>query len=221
MFLDAVELAPVATPKKATELEAALAQWSAPPLSQIGHHGARCCDAARSWLLGMDVANRGAMPALVGPRWIRGLYKWGPSRWPIYWCEAVREKTLDCGALAWMTREVLRARGLSCFLAQSVQRYGEETTSHWAASWHAGGQSPQWVRGGLVYHEICAIAMPDGTLRLWDPSAGWWLEESVKDGYGSLAALRIADPTGELYNTPVSWAGQTINAGIWALLKTE
>ena len=60
------------------------------PASYISHHGAPCCDIAREWITGMDFSQLNAGHPLTGPRWLRKHFKWGPSKWPMHWCEAVQ-----------------------------------------------------------------------------------------------------------------------------------
>src|SRR3712207_2487200 len=75
------------------------------PASAIQHHGRPCCRLAREWVFATDFSQLNGESLLTGPRWIRHKYKWGPSKWPIHWCEAVEQKTLDCGALASLAHE--------------------------------------------------------------------------------------------------------------------
>src|SRR6187551_1969381 len=82
-----------------SNVDAGIATWENFPASSISHHGQPCCEIAREWITGMDFSQLNAGHPLTGPRWLRKLFKWGPSQWPMHWCEAVKEKTLDCGEL--------------------------------------------------------------------------------------------------------------------------
>ncbi len=110
MFLDTVNPKLIIADLKAADLQTAGCETAAPaapyevwkyfPHSHISHHGKPCCETAREWFLSMDYALLAGESPLTGPRWIRARYEWGPSAHPIHWCDAVKRKTLDCGALA-------------------------------------------------------------------------------------------------------------------------
>jgi hypothetical protein len=104
-------------------LQAAIEGWADFPASELADHGEQCCRIAREWLLATDCARQPPGEPLAGPRWIRQRVTWGPNRWPVYWCEAVSGKVLDCGALAALATEAFRGRGLTCYPAQMIQLY--------------------------------------------------------------------------------------------------
>jgi len=64
------------------------------------HHGKLCCETSREWMTATDFSTLNGGNLLAGPRWLRERFKWGACSHPIHWCETVRKKTLDCGALA-------------------------------------------------------------------------------------------------------------------------
>lgn len=129
----------------------------------------------------------------AGPRWIRQRYSWGPSSWPIYWCEAVEAKVLDCGALAAISRELFNARGIECYATQFIQRYSADASENWHATWE-GEQNcaPHWIRDDLVYHEGCATLMADDRIRIWDPTPAWWVKPKQFNGYGAVLAVKVS-----------------------------
>jgi hypothetical protein len=45
--------------------------------------------------------------------------------------------------------------------------------------------------GEVIYHEGNAILVGEDEVKLWDSSAGCWLNPSQVKGYGSLAAVRL------------------------------
>jgi hypothetical protein len=192
----------------------AYSPWQQFPHTSLEHHGGACCEAAREWFLAMDFSLLAGSSPLTGPRWIRARYDWGPSAHPIHWCEAVRQKTLDCGVLAALARECFLARGVRACPAQLVQSYSSDATRHWAARWAAKGSSLHWIKDDLIYHEGCAVLTADRTVRLWDSSAAWWINPLQGAGYGSLAAVRIgaghANPEPVLY-----WGAHRITPGQW------
>jgi len=161
--------------------------------SQISHHGGMCCEIAREWLTSQDFSETGGSSILTGPRWLRQRFNWGASSFPIYWCETVRKKTLDCGALAAFAHEVFTTRGVKSYRIQLVQKFSEVATNQWTSSWNeTNGQQLPWIDNDLIYHEGCAIAVSEREVKVWDASAGWWINANSGDGYGSLAAIRLS-----------------------------
>ena len=151
----------------------------------------------------------------AGPRWIRQRYSWGPSSWPIYWCEAVEAKVLDCGALAAISRDLFTARGIECYATQFIQRYSADASENWLASWE-GEQNcaPHWIRDDLVYHEGCAIMTERGQIRIWDPTPSWWVKSKQFEGYGSVLALRI-NVHGPNAANSFEWGEHSIRPNHW------
>ncbi len=221
MFLDTVNpdimVAERATPARpsAAALAAPYEVWKYFPHSCIAHHSTACCETAREWFLSMDYALLAGESPLTGPRWIRARYDWGPSAHPIHWCEAVKRKTLDCGALAALAIECFKERGVKAFPAQFVQRYSKDATAHWEGRWADDEVSCHWIGEDAIYHEGCAVMMPDGSIGLWDASAAWWINPMQSGGYGSLAAVKVW--TGET-NQPLQWGAHRIMANKWTEL---
>lgn len=200
------------------DTRAAMQKWETFPASTISHHGAQCCDIAREWVLSTDYSQLNAGDPLTGPRWLRHKYTWGPSTWPIHWCEAVEQKTLDCGALAALSQEVFAARGVKSYHAQLIQQYSEDATRQWAEKWNGGDASVHWIKEDLIYHEGSAVVVRDNQIRLWDPSAGWWVNPRQSGGYGGLLALRVFAPQ---HNAPSEfvWGTQRITPNKWQKIE--
>jgi hypothetical protein len=200
------------------DTSAAMQKWQYFPASTISHHGAQCCHLAREWVLSTDYSQLNAGNPLTGPRWLRLKYTWGPSTWPIHWCEAVERKTLDCGVLAALAQEVFAARGVRCYPAQFIQQYTEDATRQWSQSWVKDDASVHWIKEDLIYHEGCAVVVRDNEIRLWDPSAGWWVNPKQFGGYGGLLALRVfaTQP-----NSPAEfiWGTQRISPSHWQKIE--
>lgn len=165
--------------------------WRNFPFSDVSHHGGTCCEMAREWIYAMDHTQLNGGSPLTGPRWLRQRYTWGPTVYPIYWCEAVEEKNLDCGALAAISREIFKSRGVRAFPAQLVQRFSTDATEQWQKKWDAKSASTHWINDDVIYHEGCAVLTEGNEIKVWDPSAGWWVRPIPQNGYGSLLALRI------------------------------
>jgi len=194
-------------------VSAAIERWQQFPASGLSHHDQRCCRVAREWVLAMDCSQLAGAPAVTGPRWLRHKYTWGPSRWPIYWCEAVKEKKLDCGALAALAHEVFTARGVESFPAQFIQQFSAEATCHWNKQWEEKECTVNWIDDELIYHEGCAVVVKDREIKLWDASAGWWLNPRQVGGYGGLLAVRVCAPAAE--SRLFAWGHHTIAPNQW------
>lgn len=192
-------------------------KWRTFPNSYISHHGAACCDIAHAWLLAYDFAQLNGGDVLSGPRWIREHSKWGPSAWPIHWCEAVDAKVVDCGAHAAMAHEVFVARGVPAFRAQFVQRYSADAAASWRENWGKEKVSDHWIDGDAIYHEGNAVLVEDGEVKLWDGSAGWWINpRGGNGGYGSLAAVRIEAQLPDV--AELRWGGRRIVPNEWTAM---
>ncbi|HVG18747.1 MAG TPA: hypothetical protein VNI02_06810 [Blastocatellia bacterium] len=196
------------------DASAAMLVWQHFPASVISHHGEQCCQVAREWTLSMDYSQLSAGNPLTGPRWLRQKYTWGPSSWPIHWCEAVEQKTLDCGALAAMAQEVFAARGVRSFPAQLIQQYTEDATRQWCKRWDSDEISMHWIKEDLIYHEGCAVVLRGDELKIWDPSAGWWIKPEQPGGYGGLIALRIFTPQTDSHIN-FKWGAHRIAPNQW------
>lgn len=195
-------------------LEAGIANWQNFPASTISHHGIACCDIAREWITGMDYSQLNAGNPLTGPRWLRKNFKWGPSKWPMHWCEVVREKTLDCGALAALSHELFLARGVRSYPAQFILEFNDVSTRHWSETWGAAGSCAPWISEGLIYHEGCAVAVGDDEIKLWDATATWWINPKQFGGYAGLLATRVFDWDSARSN-PFTWGSHRIAANTW------
>jgi hypothetical protein len=189
-------------------------KWADWHPSQISHHGQMCCEIAREWITATDFSELGGGSTYAGPRWLRQKFNWGASAFPIYWCEVVRRQTLDCGALAALAHEVFTVRGVKSFRVQLVQRFSQVATNQWSCSWRVDGDLPlRWIDKDLIYHEGCAITVGDGEIKVWDASAGWWVDSKTGDGYGSLLAIRVSATGGA--PTHLTWGNRLIIANQW------
>lgn len=181
-----------ATAVPAFEKKRIFDKWAVWQPSQISHHGKICCEVAREWLTATDFAELNGDHLSTGPRWLRQKFNWGASKFPIYWCEAVRKETLDCGALAAFSHEIFTARNVKCFHVQLVQKFSELSTKQWTESWSETGKQLAWIEDETIYHEGCAIETNDRKIKVWDASAGWWIDPKPSKGYGSVLAIRVS-----------------------------
>jgi hypothetical protein len=191
-------------------------KWKHWEPSQISHHGTICCEIAREWITATDFSELSGGCFFTGPRWLREKFNWGASSFPIYWCEAVRKKTLDCGALAALAHEVFTVRGVETLRAQLVQRFSMVATDQWSCSWSENGDTElRWIDHDLIYHEGCAIVTGDKEIKVWDASAGWWVDPKAGNGYGSLLAIRISDVT----KSNFKWGSKSIPVNRWVKIS--
>lgn len=189
-------------------------KWQDFPISKISHHGQMCCETAREWLSAMDFSQLNAGSNLTGPRWIRQRYNWGPTTWQIHWCEALGQKSLDCGAQAALAQEVFGARGVESYQCQLVQQYSKEATDQWTSRWNDQETSVFWIEDDLIYHEGCAVVTgKDNEIKLWDASAAWWINPRQIGGYGGLRAVRIFTAPGD--GSQFKWGEHSFRANEW------
>jgi hypothetical protein len=190
------------------------AAWAARRPSALADHGAECCATARAWFHAM---NRSLWRGHGGPAWIRRRWEWGPTRWPLHWCEAVAATELCCGAQAALSIEAFRGRGVDAVPVQLVQRYEAHNVPHWHSRWERGGANPAWAADAAaveahVYHEACAL-VEDGAVRVWNPTACAWLPPEQVQGYAGVVAIRVggAEPDGRT----ASWGPLRLALGEW------
>jgi hypothetical protein len=191
MYLAAAELRPDLLEREES-LPLASERWQHFPYSCFSHHGTACCEVAREWIVANDFAQLNGGDLKTGPRWLRQKYEWGPSSWPMHWCEVVERDVIDCGAHAALAHEAFAARGVTAFRAQFVQRYSADATAQWRKKWGDEEVSDHWLTDDAIYHEGNALLVGDDEVKLWDASAGWWINvRQAGGGYGSLVAVRI------------------------------
>jgi hypothetical protein len=197
------------------DTEAAIEKWQHFPASSISHHGRRCCRLAREWVFSMDYSQLNGESLLAAPRWLRQKFDWGPSPWPLTWCEAVEQESLDCGALASLAHEIFTARGVKSFPTQFIQQYSEQAARHWHKQWNAEGTPANWIKEDLIYHEGCAVVVRDNEIRIWDPSASWWMNPKQLGGYGGILAIRIFDTMQNGSSSSFNWGKHRLTANQW------
>ena len=197
----------------ADALAAATRRWDFEP-SRLGDHGRACCRDARGWFRMLDRSAAGDRAAPVTPAWMNHRWKWGPSRWPLHWWEAVRLEKVDCGALAAFAHESLSQRGVPHATVQIIQLYTEEACAHWTSVWDEEADNTRWIEAPLVYHEAVALVRPStGEVQMWDPSRGRWMDDPEAVSYGATIAVRVW-PHGE--ELPALRIGGTeMTAGRW------
>jgi len=134
---------------------------------------------------------------LAGPRWLNRRYQWGPSTWPMHWCEAATETTIDCGVFAALAREAFRLKGVAAYPAQVIRELNTESVAHFERLWSGRDGTFGWTADQHVYHEVTVIvlhdeAAQDGLPRamVYDATDGHWIEPDGERGYGRDVAIR-------------------------------
>ncbi len=195
----------------ATELSPA---WQAAATSTLVSHGA-CCVQARAWLLAsarsFDFA-RSDRATFSAPRWLTRRYVWGPTRWPISWCEAVKAKTIDCGVFAVFAREIFRAKGIEAYGGQVIRSYDAASLAHWRAKWARHPEAFPWIGEDQVFHEIVVVRSGRDTARIYDPTDGIWLDSGTFSGHYGHVAIRGDNPI------PLDWGATRLRRGQWTAL---
>jgi hypothetical protein len=202
-----------------TDARAAMETWQHSPPSTISQHDAACCHIAREWFLAMDYSQLNAVNPLTGPRWLRQKYGWGPSSWPIFWCELAEQKKLDCGALAALAHEIFIARGVSSYPVQLIQQYNEDASRQWYKGWGGDETAVKWIKEDLIYHEGCAVAFGGDEIKIWDPTATWWVNEKQFGGYGVVLALRLFAPPPATAPAAFRWGKHRIVPNQWQKIE--
>jgi hypothetical protein len=169
-------------------------------------------------MLGMDYSQLNGGNPLTGPRWLRQKFKWGPSKWPIHWCGLIREKTLDCGALAALSHQLFLNRGVRSFPAQLILEFNDASARHWQETWNRESTCTHWIGDGLIYHEGCAVAVNDNEIKVWDSTATWWVNPKQFGGYAGLLALRVFDSSAASA-TNFTWGANSIPANTWQKIE--
>lgn len=190
-------------------------RWQDFPFSTLSEHSASCCRIAREWTEAMDFAQLNGNKPSSGPRWLRARYKWGPSPWPMHWCEVIKRGIIDCGAHAALSLAMFRARGLTAFPVQLVQKFDRSATAQWRQRWAREDVSCHWLDETHIYHEATALLVEGSEVKLWDASAGSWIDpRQTAGGYGSVAAIRIF-ASGDDCDWRLSWGGRELLPNIW------
>ncbi|HUR22900.1 MAG TPA: hypothetical protein VMZ73_03405 [Acidimicrobiales bacterium] len=174
-------------------------------------HGSSCCAAARRWLGAVHAAGGPTAP-LSGLGWISELYPWGPTQWPISWCEIVGQEKLDCGAHSAVAREVVRRSGVELLGVQLLLWAGAGDIAHWASTWRSQGVAPTWLFDEMYYHE--AVGVAGETLVVLDTTRNCRVPPDEGPGRGNAAAIRV---TGGDADT-LRWGEHEVRVGHWTLL---
>ena len=201
-----------------SDLSEAMAYWKAQSPSYLSHHRARCCEIAKAWFTALDYSFdslQGPAGMIAGPRWILDRFAWGPSPWPLHWCEAVESLRLDCGALSAFAREIYLQRNVTAAPAQFIQRYSKQAVASWRSQWASGLDHFDWLAQDHIYHEAVAVFYDGAGVRIWDPSNGRWIAHDHTKGYGSTVEIKVTPPSPALDGAVTRWGDRTLRLGAW------
>ena len=190
------------------------------PISVLQRHPGVCCRAAWAWLTTMDRSHLSLGNCVVAPSWLLTKYHWGPTIWPMWLCEAAQAKTLDCGALAAISRDLLRERGDSCFATQLITLFPTRTGRMWNKMWRDAGSDPSWISGSFAYHEVCAIRHGND-LALWDPTENNLLRRTTRQNYGAILGIRVNADTGDSGDGVLQWESVELPLNTWTELPAS
>jgi hypothetical protein len=189
-------------------------EWVEHPASSILHHDQRCCEEARLWFLAYARSMEAGPEAHGGiraPTWLSKHFSWGPSKWPIAWCQLVEEDVVDCGVFAALAREVFTAQGHQAHPAQALLSFNPTCTEHWRGLWKKKDdvKTFPWIGNRVVYHELCVLELPGGEGRIYDSTWGAWYEARQRVGFGAVLAIRTECPR------LLRWGGKILSCGEW------
>lgn len=193
------------------DLIAAANVWRAAHPSGLLMHSAMCCRVAAGWIVANDRSLAEAAGTIV-PWWLRHWKHWGPSPWPLHWCEAVRLGTWDCGVFAAAGDHLMRARGLDSRRVLAIEEATPTETQQWRHLWEAAGREPTWTHGAAAYHEVCGL-VSDGVLSIWDPTEAVWIRPGESLPQAPVLALKVFAANDQ--ELMVNWQGVNLPCGVW------
>lgn len=150
------------------------------------------------------------------PNWLKDTFRWGPHRWPRFWCELQPDSDQDCGVFAELARISLRSAGAKVAPVQLWETFPVDTIAEWSQRWRLAEADASWCGGDEAYHE--AVGILDGVgLEIYDPLD--CVLRTPDGAYGGIRRVRVA-PTEELPSgTKLNWTGIDVTVGDWTLLR--
>lgn len=148
---------------------------------------------AREWFRYCDLTFLAGQAAGTPPIWIYDLFRWGPHEWPVGWADLWTMQAHDCGAMAALSTEIYKMRGVDARPIQLILAFNETTTDAWSALWRDTILEYPWCGNGFAYHEATAVFDCHGQFQIWDPLGRFWLPLGTGEGYESVVAYRVDD----------------------------
>lgn len=187
--------------------------------SRLAMHPSSCCSRARSWFAAMAHSHALLNPGSP-PVWLHDQWEWGPSKWPIHWCEILGNEKLDCGVLAELAEVALRKAGRKTLRMQLIEEHDRDASRNWQQIWYDAGCYGDWIVGRFVYHEVVGI-LSNGGLEAWDPTDNCFTEPSEDRRPGRVAAVRLL-PSGMAVSAEgVIWHGLRLEPNGWQIIEQE
>lgn len=193
-----------------------LSRWLFQPTSRLLEHKDPCCKIARCHLLAMARSFDFRITegqSTTGMHWLQSHFKWGSNPWPLYWCQAMKRKTIDCGVFAEFAKTIFEAKGYEVFHAQIIEKSSNAATAHYANRWIRESGNFEWIGHGFIYHEILGVTCPNDTTRLFDPTDAVWLNPRSISGFGCPIAVRSE------FFTPLLWGPYNLLPDRWTELS--
>lgn len=157
----------------------------------------------------MSLRDRRAPPA-----WLYEKFDWGPSTWPVYWCEAAEAESIDCGVFAAIARALLLARDVPAAAVQLVEKFNEKNVENWRARWTSDAAEVGWLSSPFCYHE--AVGLIDcNDLLIWDPLDQKRVTPLSTGKYGKVVFFRILEPRREKSIGAIQWGNTEVDVGEW------
>jgi hypothetical protein len=200
-----------------SKITIAIERWRHWQPSRILFHHEDCCLIAHEWFIAMARSHLTDGIVLKGPHWIRQRWNWGPSKWPLYWCQVEKLDTLDCGALGVLAQEAFKVQGATTFPVQLIRQFHLQDTQQWRQKWESGTCLSNWILDDLAYHEACAVIRQDSNIEIWDPTDSCWISPEAR-GYGAIVALCVDMESFEPRETLV-WGSLNIQPNTWVVVE--
>ncbi len=188
------------------------------PSHLLTHPSGRCCSRVHSWFKAMAYSY--GIMNLGLPYWLHDQWEWGPSKWPMYWCEILKNKTIDCGVFAELAEVALKETGQKTMRVQSIEEYSSDVCQNWEHLWSSADCCGDWINGIFVYHEMVGLVHED--LKIWDPVDNHFITFSKRANkqQGRMVAIRLI-PSDTFPPEKVGLWGLQLKEGVWHNLKSS
>ena len=187
--------------------------------SRLARHPSSCCSRARSWFSAMTHSHALLNPGSL-PIWLHDQWEWGPSKWPMYWCEILENEKLDCGVLAELAEVALRETRRKTVRMQLIEEHDWDASRNWQQLWEDAGCYGDWVVGRFAYHEAVGI-LSDGSLEAWDPTDNCFSVPSPDRRPGRVAAVRLLPASVAVPAEGVNWHGLWLGPNGWQIIDQK
>jgi hypothetical protein len=185
--------------------------------SQLVEHG-KCCRLAKKWLLNTHRSlsfNRTQTSEIIAPTWLPNHFKWGPTQWPLGWCEAIQRREIDCGVFAAFAELIFQDVNLEVYRGQILLDQPRTMTEQWSANWSHIPMSFPWFGACEVYHEVVAVTTNGHDIRVYDPTEAVWVGPRLGFGFNKTIGISIDSP--QVFD----WGAYEVGLGKWLRLERK